>query len=331
MDGNRKKAWKKVFPNIDISKKYLSDEDLKKISIYFEPDLNLNNSTILSKILLMDREFKQPLFYQKNIKSNIVNISGKKGGSKWTKDYWILRGWTEAEAVDKISTLQKTNSKRSLEYWIKRGYSIDDAKNEISKHQSKNSSGYHIKLKESGLKHPSVWSKNFWLSKGYSELESEIKVYEYQSSNTKKRKNKESCFSVDYWIARNFTISDYEDFMRNIRSGRTSSKSSLKFFNDVNQYFENDIVFYGEKEFGKYIPNIGYRKYDYVNLTKRVVIEYHGDYWHSTDEAIKNDLIKKQYIESLGFKYMCIFESDVNKNYESSIQKIRNFIDANSN
>lgn len=84
---------------------------------------------------------------------------------------------------------------------------------------------------------------------------------------------------------------------------------------------------------------------DYFHREKCLVIEFHGDFFHanpkfySDDHIIKGSLtakqkrsmdeVRKQIIESRGFKLMIIWENEYFQNKEETINKIRNYIDNN--
>lgn len=55
------------------------------------------------------------------------------------KEYWISRGYSEKEAENKISEIQKTFSKRCLEYWVGKGHSEEEAKKLLYLEQDKRS------------------------------------------------------------------------------------------------------------------------------------------------------------------------------------------------
>lgn len=139
-----------------------------------------------------------------------------------------------------------------------------------------------------------------------------------------------STFCLEYWLHRGFLISDFENFMKNMRL-KTKSKISQDLFVLLHDVFPDHKIYYGEKEFGKYIPEVGYRRYDFVDLTSSLCIEFHGDYWHRTQEAKINDKIKKEFLQNLGFKYVEIMESDYRKDTDKIFNKLKDFIYENSN
>jgi hypothetical protein len=106
-------------------------------------------------------------------------------------------------------------------------------------------------------------------------------------------------------------------------TSKSYSKLSLKWFNSLN-ITNLRTVLYPEGEFT--IPGSLYKADGYCEETN-TVYEFHGDYWHGNPkifnpnelnksvgktfgELYENTLRKKEYILSLGFKYIEIWESD---------------------
>lgn len=71
--------------------------------------------------------------------------------SVFNKNFWIIRGYSEKEAIDKVSKIQKNNSRKKfkkytkeerkkfsttkIEYWLNKGFSEEEAKNKLSERQ----------------------------------------------------------------------------------------------------------------------------------------------------------------------------------------------------
>ena len=107
----------------------------------------------------------------------------------------------------------------------------------------------------------------------------------------------------------------------------TDSDKKQCMFGDLNEEFILD----------DYITNSFYR-YDFTLINKKLIIEFHGDFWHmnpseykETDIHIKTrqqaseiwevDRQKRKIAETNGFKYFVVWERDENK-----IEKSLNFI-----
>lgn len=81
----------------------------------------------------------------RKIKKILTNNFPKRGSSRCI-DYWVVRGYTEQESIQKVSDIQKCNSPRSTKYWTARGYSEQQSVEEVSKIQD-NASLKHFESK----------------------------------------------------------------------------------------------------------------------------------------------------------------------------------------
>jgi len=75
------------------------------------------------------------------------------------------------------------------------------------------------------------------------------------------------------------------------------------------------------KEFGKKDEeNLTYYFYDFTLTELKIIIEFDGEYWHSSEEAKIRDKQKQEFIEKLGFKMIRIKESDFYVNREKIVE-----------
>jgi hypothetical protein len=87
--------------------------------------------------------------------------------SKRQIEFWTYRGYTEDEARQQVSLVQKKSSMRTIEYWTSRGYTEEDAKIKRSEHQKK--LGNRNKLKpQTELRRLSHRCVEYWTDKGYT-------------------------------------------------------------------------------------------------------------------------------------------------------------------
>lgn len=114
------------------------------------------------------------------------------------KCYYIARGYSEDEAKNIITQLQKEKTPRCKEYFKKRGLCEKDANIKVSEYQSNNSSNskgskkYWLKLglsEEDAIEKSkyynsqrSVWGRTYWMNQGLSEEEALEKTHEYNAS-----------------------------------------------------------------------------------------------------------------------------------------------------
>lgn len=73
-------------------------------------------------------------------------------------------------------------------------------------------------------------------------------------------------------------------------------------------------------------------KYDYVDTTLGIVVEFNGKYWHRSSDAIAHDAVKREYVENvLGFRYNVIMEDVYRSNRAVSVEKMKRWINEDSN
>ena len=93
-----------------------------------------------------------------NILKTVYHI--KPANKILNKNYYFELGNTVEESLKIVSNIQKTRSKRCTEYWLKRGYSESEAIKKVSEHQKANGNFTIEKLR-----------LEYWLKQGYSESE----------------------------------------------------------------------------------------------------------------------------------------------------------------
>jgi len=129
------------------------------------------------------------------------------------------------------------------------------------------------------------------------------------------------------------------------------SKISQELFWDLyDKLKDKNKIYFGElnKEFGHYdlINKRGYY-YDFVDTKNKKVIEFNGDIWHANPklfnenstpnpfkkqltakEIWKHDKMKNDYIKTLGYELMIVWETDYYKNKKHEIQRCRTFLES---
>ncbi len=258
---------------------------------------------------------------------NFYQNNRSKFAVKNSKYYWLLRGFSEEDAKERVSIIQKERSPRSVLYWIKRGFSEEDAKEQVTIFQTKN-----------GKKNPACI--DYWLQKGFSEEDAK------EQSNQIGRNNSVRC--KEYWLQKGFSEEDakeqvhfigdtssQESFIRRLgekqgliayynkikklkhaRSiegyieryghekglvlyekhkqdnqtiGKTSKKANA-FFDKLMNYIPNvkHNIYYGKKEFGKQGKK-QYYFYDFVIPELKICIEFNGDVFHANPRLFSCD------------------------------------------
>lgn len=261
--------------------------------------------------------------------SNFVNE-----GTIRRPEYWIKRGHTEEEAKQLVSDSQSKVSPRCTAYWVERGYSTEAAKKKVSEVQSETGKSNTDVVR-------STWLPEFYLERGFSYLEAHSLAYDAHKLSTTQSaivntsaptevKRKRNVFCIEYWQSRHPDdfIAKYEEFRNSMATSYSfRSKIADEFCSELSKSFEGDSLYFGDKEFGKYIPEVGYRKYDFVNTTKGFCVEFHGNYWH--EEGSEYDRVKREFMEELGFKFFVVWESEYKANKAYCINELLEKINEN--
>lgn len=319
MNKNTKRWFERHFPWLDCTTSPTKENVIRIVSTLYE-DINVDNE-----------DFTEALFeaygseYLGRVETRIavmkvLNPSGKARSSKLKMEYWINRGWGVEYASMAISSLQRLRSPSSSDYWVSRGVSEAEAKKRISDFQSSNGKKFWEVVKSNGTYgRQIVFNKEFWIARGFTEEAACERVAELQSNNSKRHwsrldaeaRRKKSTWCIEHWVDKG-GVAAYERHMASMRPANNFSMSSRAFFDKLDVALGGGKSYYGAREFVKYISGVGYAKYDYVNLTYGVVVEYDSAYWHSTDHAKEMDRAKEDFIRSLGFRvYRTSFEDDV--------------------
>ena len=99
-------------------------------------------------------------------------------------DYWVIKGFSESDARDKIKVLQRGRSPRCVEYWVKKGFTEEESKKKISELQSKTYQDYVKRAGKKELRKNSPRCVEFWEKRGHSEEDSKIKAREFNDNSS---------------------------------------------------------------------------------------------------------------------------------------------------
>lgn len=137
---------------------------------------------------------------------------------KWSKYYWLKRGYSEEESINKVSELQTTLCNKSVkkhkgrtdrvpvqkDYWIKKGYSVEDAVELVKERQNTFSIEKCIeKYGETGGRKRHLERQIKW--------QDTLKNKEDQTFQMLKGRSLETFFS------KNLSFDDYCDFRKHIQ------------------------------------------------------------------------------------------------------------------
>lgn len=270
----------------------------------------------------------------KQISNNLTKLQLKENSNR-TKEYWIKRGFTENEAIENISNIQKKNAlyhvdklktddiykeewtnkqTLSLQYWINKGYNKEEAKQKLKERQQ-------------------TFSLQKCIDK-YGEIEG-LKRWQQRQ---------------DKWLTTMDAKSPEEKLeinkKRMLNNSGYSKQSQELFWNIYKEFKENNIVFHeltGKEVimYNKEINNM--YKIDFVDFTNKKIIEYNGDFWHCNPELYNEsyfnkvkqkyakdiweyERIKLDYMKNKGYDILVIWEKDFKHNKEKIIQECIEFI-----
>lgn len=287
-----------------------------------------------------------------NDAKNVVREFSR-NGSHWTIDYWLNRGFSEDDAVKKISEIQSINSNRNILHWINKGFSEAEAAVKVTEIQSYN--GKRCKEKYGCTRKFSTWCVEYWINKGISEEEARKIISNNNSNatknwinNTSTEKRRESnILCKEHWMKKfpdNWEI-ELAKFRNSFSSSAFRSRISDEFCLMLNDKFSwmDSNRYFSENEFTRYFKEIdALLKYDYVDTTLKIAVEFNGDYWHANPEKYdpnsilcfpsqkkftakeiwKRDYLKNSLLENIGYKVFVVWESDFNNNKELLINEI---------
>ena len=252
----------------------------------------------------------------------------QKNKSRYSINYWMENGHSEADSLKILSDLQSSHTKKHLE---------NKSKEYIQEYHRSNS----------------PWRVEYYLNRGYNEKESKEII--------SKIKKESSMFCSEYYQKIGHTIEESHDLSYEYwkehcyKNNSNVSKESLKIFSVNYERIKNlDMcVYFGgsnieKKEYFLYDKNESrYYFYDFTVLNGdiKLIIEYNGVKFHprkdslteedwkkwrclfnedvDADTKYKYDCKKRDLALSNGFQYLEIWSDD---DFDSNIQKSIDFI-----
>jgi len=267
-------------------------------------------------------------------KANEIIEERKSKTSHYQIKYWLLRGYSENEAVEKIKLLQSKNASKvnydnrilpsNLEYWIAQGMNIDEAivaqkkffKDNYSLNKN-NCRNYDLMIEN---------RKKTWMSKTDKE----------RSEINKTRGRTFEQLIESFGIDKAISILDK-------RSKAFKEKNWSKISKELFDIISKDIdeCYYAENEKLFYLDN---RRYYADFCYKKIIIEFHGDVFHGnpsmfsiTDkpnpfnnltckEIYEQDDMRKLTFEKHGYTYICVWENDYKNNKKEIINNLKTIL-----
>lgn len=282
--------------------------------------------------------------------------------SKKTKQYWLIRGWSEDEAYvkSKENKQKNSNSVYSRKFWLSR---VNPA------------TGINYTNEEADFERNSrrPIRKEYWIQKGYSEEESQQLAVDAKTSNNKlgaksaattniRKVTSKRC--VEYYIARGYLEEEAKKlvsegqkyFSKDLCIKNYGEENGLKIWQDRQTRWQSTLNAKSEKEklrinklklfkggsiskgelqlFDELVKHgIDCRKqhailknstqyYVYDIIYKNKIIEYNGDYWHASPKKYKETDIIKFPNKSIPVNEIWIKDKEKIKFAESQGYKV---------
>jgi len=224
----------------------------------------------------------------------------------------------------------KSFSIKNINFWLNKGYSQADAKDIISEIQ--NTTGYQKNISkfgfEEGIKRTKRFvekRKNTFNNKSKSELE---EIYSKQDSCSMK-------WALNKYKDRDVAIRERNKVIlsRTRRLDRTSKESIkclIPLYKKIRMELgiDRDDVFWGIGNRDEYFlrSENGIRYYDFTIKSKKIIVEYHGEVWHGqkslAGDTTANDEHKRSLALKHNFSYYVIWSNYSKKQIEEIFRLI---------
>lgn len=239
----------------------------------------------------------------------------KRKKKEYIINYWIERGFTKEEAIEKIKIEKRSNHFLCKEYYTKRGFTEEEAIAKIKNIQIKNAANVNHKNKAN------PYSKEYWISKGLNEVEVKLNIENlkyktnpyknwsdektneiirkrkntYYAKTDKERKNiNKSRGRTKNQLEKKFGVYKTQKILKDRGKGRRNSffrrysKISESFFNELQSSYDKKIFYGNEEKWIRYNSNKGF----YVDcLYNKKIIEFNGDFYHANPKIYESDSI----------------------------------------
>lgn len=254
----------------------------------------------------------------------------------------ILREkFKDTEIRKKISDIQKNGASIfTAKYWMKKGYSEEEAKNKVSEIQKENSKK---SLQKGNIRENSNFCKEFWIKRGFSEEEAVENIRKRQRDLSKRsskflghKRTDEEKIKISKSMKKRIDSYGRAEWAKHFGTFNGKSKAEVSFYNYVKDHINDKVK--ANVIIGNFVVDV---------LLENKVIEFNGDYWHANPILFSHDHVfrfdknrkliaaeiwnkdeeRKKYIESLGYGMLVIWENDWNKNKIECIEKIKKYFE----
>ena len=246
---------------------------------------------------------------------NVLKTNLKSVKRSFSLDFWINKGMSEGEAIEKQKEIQSNNSKKvksrpgkskkrlkekgytdeeiriacltmaNTDYWINRGYSIEESNSKVREHQSNaaKSVDFEKRILPSNLE--------YWTKKGFTEEESKEKVRESQTTFSKEICINKFGYEKGIEVFNKRTKKWLNSLLKNGNFTIGYSSISQVLFNEIGGILVDREFSYATNggEFKIKRGDGGYYVYDFIDIKNHKIIEYNGDMYHGNPLKYSED------------------------------------------
>ena len=299
--------------------------------------MNFLNSNKRTKIYWINRGWSNDAAY---IKSKEYSKS-LKSSSIYSQSHWLAKINPKTNQFYTIEEADfERNSRRPIrkEYWMNKGFDEHESvKLAMITKDSNNKKGAKSQI----INHNRLSSKRcieYYTSRNFSKDEAISIIKQEQTKFSKKMCIEKYGIDLGTQIWQDRQIK-WKNSLKNSGIYLGVSKISLKLFNKISETI--DLQF-GEQEACIIGDNRLYFV-DCLQQTNKKIIEFYGDYWHANPNKFTEDMISKnrtaksiweidnkriEELEKLGYKVLIVWENEVYKNFEDTVNKCIHFLNS---
>jgi G:T-mismatch repair DNA endonuclease (very short patch repair protein) len=176
----------------------------------------------------------------------------------------------------------------------------------------------------------------YWLERGFSEEQAKAEISLLQKVNSGKRRTFQSPWQPSFWVSLGYDFEEAKQKVSGIqalnssKSRKAVSKSGTVFIDKLTELsgiqFEREVIL--EKKF----------RVDGVNLEHKVVVEFHGTFWHMHPSLFGPEDINRvtgwkaqskwnedqgriKYLTAAGYRVFVVWEHEANLEYVQQLSK----------
>jgi very-short-patch-repair endonuclease len=297
---------------------------------------NKNNLIcVLSSIIKSHPDKDAKILLSEYLKSNNLDDKIKiKFGYDYYNDYKIKQSEHSKKVIKgEHSKWMRPNSK---EYWLHKGMSDEESEYNVKKNNSNASIKRHKSYAKNEINYKELnpLCIEYWLKRNVNDPSKECEKYKNEKCNFSS-----GWFKIKYGDNWEFYKNEQNEIRKQsiidkygslILSSGKKSNISINFFDalysDIKKHLGDSITMYGGRygdEFRYTDENTGNTYfYDFYIKEAKLLIEFNGIFWHARKkeewknthinyyESLGNDKMKKEFIETKGYKLLYVWEDD---------------------